>query len=161
MGCSHFCKQSLWSYSTSNKNNLSLSSGSVAPTWSWRESYSTSNKTKFSRYFPLLFRCYSTSNKSLSLVTFRCANMKLTKEKENTDSMLTILVKHWVGRIVVQICRYADMQICTNYVSNFPGSKITHEVELSIHKDSIVAQVCASGHRSTIWQSDKLNYESI
>ena len=61
----------------------------------------------------------------------------------------------------MQICRYADMQICTNYVSNFPGSKITHEMELSIHKDSIVAQVCASGHRSTIWQSDHFNYESI
>ena len=34
-------------------------------------------------------------------------------------------------------------------------------MELSIHKDSIVAQVRASGHRSAIWQSDHFNYESI
>ena len=45
----------------------------------------------------VILRCCSVvipHQTNLSLVTFRCANMKLTKEKENTDSMLTILVKH-------------------------------------------------------------------
>ena len=66
-------KETVWSYSTSTN---SLSSGSVAPTWSWREnlfllfvfvwcgreSYSTSNKTKPSCYSPLLFRWYFLHN---------------------------------------------------------------------------------------------------
>ena len=46
--------------------------------------------------------------------------------------------------------------------SNFPGSKITHRGGvIDPWKDSIVARMRASGHRSAIWQSDHFNYESI
>ena len=60
-------------------------------------------------------------------------------------------------------CRYADMQRCRYAdMHQFPRIKSdTHKVELPIHLDSIVVQVCAWSHRSTFRQSDKFNHGSI
>ena len=60
-------------------------------------------------------------------------------------------------------CRYAEMQRCRYAdMHQFPRIKSdTHKVELPIHLDSIVVQVCAWSHRSTFRQSDKFNHGSI
>ena len=81
---------------------------------------------------------------------------------QTNTSLLTLMYRPvwsqypiWCRYVEMQRCRYADMH-------QFPRIKSdTHKVELPIHLDSIVVQVCAWSHRSTFRQSDKFNHGSI
>ena len=102
------------------KNHIKITNHQKMGPWS----YFTSNQTNFSRHSPLLH------HEPISLVIFRCSNMKMTRERENRFDVDNSR-QHRTGHVLQIVCIMKNMDTYDMKYMNCPMQIIHRNMDVT------------------------------